>query len=233
MTSKRETAETRASQRTQADARAARRTQQVRERRNVRAQQYHRNKRELMIWKIVGAVGAAALLLLIGYGIYQWGQDRELNRQPEGVRTFQYVGAQHRDGPIDYSAEPEYQGEVPPAGGVHNNSQQQCGYYDKPVPWSLAVHTLEHGAIWITYRPDLPADQIEKLREMASEREMLVSPEPNLPAPIVATAWNHQITVDSADSEQLKRFIRFYKDNPEVAPEAAAGCETGSTETMQ
>jgi len=42
-------------------------------------------------------------------------------------------------------------GELPPMGGTHNQVWQNCGVYETPLRSDLAVHSLEHGAVWITY----------------------------------------------------------------------------------
>lgn len=204
-------------------SRASERAQGVRDRRAERQRQYQRNKRELLILKIVGGAIAIGLVVGIVVGIYQWGKDRELNREPEGAIAYQYVGGQHIEGDIDYASLDDYQGEIPPAGGAHNSASQPCGVFDEPVRWEGVLHTLEHGAVWIAYRPDVPADQIEDLKELGDASEMVVAPEPRLTSPIVATSWNHQYVAQSADDENIRRFIRFYK-NHEDAPEAAAGC---------
>ncbi len=34
---------------------------------------------------------------------------------------------------------------------------------------------MDHGAVWITYRPDVPADQVNILRDLAREDYVLVS----------------------------------------------------------
>jgi hypothetical protein len=53
-----------------------------------------------------------------------------------------------------------------------------------------AVHSMEHGAVWITCRPGLPTEQVDKLRELATSKTyVLASPYPDLPAPVVASAW--------------------------------------------
>jgi hypothetical protein len=44
---------------------------------------------------------------------------------------------------------------------------------------------MEHGAVWITHRPDLPTDQVQRLAERVRSREyMLLSPAEGLDAPI-------------------------------------------------
>ena len=219
--------------------RAARRAQQVKDRREQnsrnrneeRQKRYVQNKRELTIIKVVVGLIAVGIVAAIGISVWNWGQDRELNRQPEGVREYAYAGNQHRDGPIDYAVETDYQGEVPPAGGTHNPAWQNCDVYEGPVPWENTVHSLEHGAIWITYRPDLPADQIEKLRALGDDDKMMVAPEPLLTSPIVLTSWGNQLTLDAYDDQTVKRFIRFYKDNPDFAPEAGASCSSTNNTT--
>jgi hypothetical protein len=76
--------------------------------------------------------------------------------------------------------------QVPPVGGPHAPVWQNCGFYDEAIPNETAVHSLEHGAVWITYRPDLPVDQVDILRRLAhSQTFILASPFPNLPAPLV------------------------------------------------
>lgn len=132
------------------------------------------------------------------------------------IRT-DYPAARHALGPISYP-------ETPPMGGPHNPIWQNCGIYAAPIHNEHAVHSLEHGAVWITYRPDLPAADVERLRALASEDYMLLSPYPDLPAPVVATSWNHQIHLSGADDVRLPAFIRQYKNNPQTTPEFGATC---------
>jgi hypothetical protein len=122
----------------------------------------------------------------------------------EGVETFEGLSQEHAEGPIDYPQDP-------PVGGPHAEEWQSCGFYDEPVGNENAVHSLEHGAIWITYQPDLPADQVDILRDLAEQSDyILVSPYPDLPAPVVATAWGKQLRLDSADDPRLQQFIQAY-----------------------
>ena len=135
--------------------------------------------------------------------------------QIEGVQTFA-VDAGHSDAPVTYP-------HVPPVGGIHNPVWQQCGFYDQPVPNEKAVHSLEHGAIWITHRPDLPADQIESLSTLARSRNLvLVSPwENGLPAPVVVTGWGRQLRLESVSDPRLLEFVRLYANQ---GPEINAPC---------
>lgn len=79
--------------------------------------------------------------------------------------------------------------QIPPVGGDHAFIWQNCGFYPEAVRDETAVHSMEHGAMWITYRPGLPAEQVDKLRELVNDKTyVLVSPYPDLPAPVVASA---------------------------------------------
>ena len=95
------------------------------------------------------------------------------------------------------------------------------------------MHALEHGAVWITYSPDLPEDQVNKLKDLANGQDfILVSPYDGLPTPIVASSWNKQLQLDSVDDERLDQFINVFKNSPEYTPEYGATCANGSTATL-
>ena len=94
----------------QVQTRAARRQAMVKERRNVHRQRYDRNKREMMIIKGISIALALIVLGALGFAAFNWAQDRNLNRAPEGVKTFQYAQGNHIEGNIDYSAQAGYQG---------------------------------------------------------------------------------------------------------------------------
>ena len=144
-----------------------------------------------------------------------------------GEQTFDHADSVHREGPIDYPEEP-------PVGGPHNPVWQDCGVYDEPIPNETAVHSLEHGAVWITYRPDLPADEVAVLRRLAETQDhVLVSPYPDLPAPVVITAWNRQLRLESVDDPRLQAFVGRYRQNPATAPEPHGTCEGGFSGTQE
>ena len=170
-------------------------------------------RRTTLLWRgvlVVVVLGAAVLL----YRHVRQGQ------LLDAVTTASYAGGMHVAGPIVYK-------ENPPVGGPHNIVWQNCGIYDAPIHNEHAVHSMEHGAVWITYRPDLPPDQVQTLRALASDDFILLSPYPGLPAPVVASAWNHQIKLDGASDPRLRAFIDQYKTNPATTPEFGASCAGG------
>lgn len=116
-------------------------------------------------------------------------------------------------------------GELPPDGGVHNSSWQNCRTYDKPVRTENAIHSLEHGAVWVTYQPALPAGEVRTLAGYGGGY-VLVSPYPGLRSPIVLTAWGYQLEVDSADDPRIKTFIDTFAQGPQT-PEPGAACTGG------
>ena len=142
------------------------------------------------------------------------------------VQTFTGLTRQHVPGPVQYA-------QTPPVGGDHLGGMlQNCGFYREPVVNELAVHSLEHGAVWVTYSPDLPASQLDILRDLAADQsKVLVSPYPGLPSPVVASAWGKQLRLPSAGDRRLREFVNRHRESSD-APEPNAGCE-GSVGTPE
>ena len=140
---------------------------------------------------------------------------------PGGVQNIDVGPAgQHTEGSVDYA-------QTPPAGGEHNSVWQNAGFYNEPVKSENAVHTIEHGAVWITYSPDLSKQQVDKLRDLANNRDcVLVSPYEGLDSPVVASAWGKQLKLDNADDPALKNFVGSYLRGPQT-PEPGAACTGG------
>lgn len=134
------------------------------------------------------------------------------------VETFPVTGQAHVQGRVSYP-------QTPPVGGDHNGLWQNCGFYSAPVVSELAVHSMEHGAAWITFRPSLPASQVQVLRQLARERYVLVSPwaDDSLPAPVVASAWGLQLKAETAADPAVAAFVAMYANGPQT-PEKGASC---------
>ena len=139
----------------------------------------------------------------------------------DGVVEFDVPGARHVQGEVDYS-------QTPPVGGDHAPKWQNCGAYAEPVTKEAAVHSLEHGAVWITYQPDLEPDMVDTLRDLAGRSDyVLLSPwTDGLPAPVVASAWGAQLQLDSPADPRLVDFLTAYVQALS-APEPGAPCSGG------
>lgn len=202
------------------------RTAAERRRREGRLKAAERHRRQRRIVRAIVAVAAVLVVAGLGYGAYAIVQAQRERQPPDGVVTYSNLSREHTTGEVNYDP-------IPPVGGPHAPIWQNCGFYTQPVQNETAVHSLEHGAVWITYRPDLPGDQIERLRQLAeSQTFVLVSPYPGLPAPVVASAWGVQLQLESADDPRLEQFVRVYRLGPQT-PERGARCDGGTSATVE
>ncbi len=142
-----------------------------------------------------------------------------------GVQLFGSPARGHEQGPLTYET-------TPPVGGIHNPTWQNCGIYDQPVANENAVHSMEHGAVWITYSLDLATDAIDQLRTAAQGRShVLLSPFEGLPSPVVLSAWGVQLRLDEASDDRLRQFIGEYEQGLQT-PELGATCAGGVGEPV-
>jgi Protein of unknown function (DUF3105) len=165
------------------------------------------------------AAGAAVATVVIVVSLVA---TRRGNGEPTipGVQRFDDLSRTHVSGAVSYP-------HLPPVGGDHNQVWQNCGFYSAQIENEYAVHSLEHGAVWITYRPDLPDDQVVALRAIAKASDyVLVSLFPGLPEPVIASAWGRQLRLRTADDRRLERFVEAYADGPQ-APERGGRCTGG------
>jgi Protein of unknown function (DUF3105) len=137
----------------------------------------------------------------------------------------------------EHTTEAQEYPDRPPVGGPHWPPQAggvlgwlRCGVYTEPVPDEFAVHSLEHGAVWLTYLPDATDEQVAALRELAAARPdyVLVSPYPGQEAPFAATAWGAQLAVDDPSDSRLREFVDRYAAGPQGG-EQGADCANGTT----
>jgi hypothetical protein len=201
--------------------RAAERARKLEEHRNREARA-KRNRRIGIGGAIAGGVAIVALVITTVVltpqpPAYTVGGD---GADVEGVETFENEST-HVEGVVDYE-------QTPPAGGPHNPAWLNCGVYSEPVPDENAVHSLEHGALWVTYDPALSDSDVDALRAKLPSTYVILSPFDGLPSPIVLSGWNTQLEVDDVDDERITAFIEEYWQSENV-PEPGAPC-TGAFE---
>lgn len=183
-----------------------------------------KEERRRKILTTVGITTAVVLVVgLLAFLVFMEFRSRTISGVEEyEVGSYEHVETGQR---VDYE-------QSPPVGGSHWNAWQNCDVYTEPVTAELGVHSLEHGAVWITYQADLPEDQIEALNDMYSPGDyLLISPyEGDMEAPITASSWGRQITAQTADDEDLRRFVQLYERGTDV-PEPGAACSGAVAET--
>ena len=177
------------------------------------------------IYLIVGAIIVLFVGGFIALAVFD-ARQQSASGAPDDVQTYDVGPAgEHTSTNVDYE-------QTPAVGGAHDPVWQNCGFYGKPVREENAVHSLEHGAVWIAYSPDLPQDQVTELQNIAqSQTYILASPYPDLDSPVVASAWGKQVALDGADDPDLQSFIKAYRLGPQT-PEPGAVC-TGGTGATQ
>jgi hypothetical protein len=187
-----------------------------------------RRRKALIVTASVAVValvggGSWALIARSGSGSSTKGSSTKAPGALTGLQSYSGLARDHVTGSVLYP-------QTPPVGGKHSATWLNCGVYDTPVANENAVHSLEHGAMWITYRPGLAASEIAAITaDVSGQRYGLVSPYPGLPSPIVATVWGKQLKLDTAGDPRLKTFINTYKSGSQ-APEPSGEC-TGGTGT--
>lgn len=177
-----------------------------------------RNKRIGIGAAIVGGVAIVALLVtsivltIPKNASYEAGGS---GAEIEGVETFQNTN-NHVETTVNYP-------QTPPAGGDHAPAWLNCAVYTEPQQNENAVHSLEHGAIWVTYDPSISAEELDLLKEKLPSTYVILSPFEGLPAPIVLSGWDVQLQVDEASDERIGEFFEEYWKSENV-PEPGAAC---------
>ena len=147
-----------------------------------------------------------------------------------GVDTSNLALVEEYDVPpyVHVSEDVDYP-QSPPVGGDHWDLWLECGVYDVPVRDEYAVHDLEHGSIWLTYRADLV--DAAGVAELAGELpdNGIMSPYADQEAPVVITAWGRQLDLVGPDDPRIGLFIDEYGAG-ETSPEAFASCAGGTTD---
>ncbi len=135
-----------------------RRTEKARERRN-------------RILVITGSVVAVAALVAGGVFVVKSQSDDKSTAADgktagkfvtgaDGVKTWKgTLGRTHVTKTVDYPVEP-------PVGGDHDRAWMNCNgdVYTEPLNNMNAVHSLEHGAVWVTYTDKAPKADVERSR---------------------------------------------------------------------
>ncbi|MGC0341305.1 DUF3105 domain-containing protein [Streptomyces sp. SLBN-8D4] len=141
----------------------------------------------------------------------------------DGVRTWKgTLGRNHVVKTVSYPMEP-------PVGGDHNQVWMNCNgdVYTKALNNMNAVHSLEHGAVWVTYTGKAQKADIDALAAKVKKTPYtLMSPDDTQKDPIMLSAWGHQRTVTGAKDPNVDKFFEKFVQG-EQTPEPGAACTGG------
>jgi hypothetical protein len=174
-------------------------------------------------WGLISVTALVVLLAVgvIGYAVYAGTSKPSTDpNKIAGIIHKTFTSGDHKTTPITYA-------ESPPFGGPHAPIWADCTgtVYPNQIANENAVHDLEHGAVWITYKPGLPADQLDVLTKLvAGQQYMLMTPYAGLKTNVSLQAWGYQLFVDSATDKRVKTFIKDLRLNQKNTPELGASC---------
>ncbi len=192
----------------------------------LRAEEQRRDRRNKFVAIVVGSV---LVLSMIGGAIYI-AVDAKDKRDAKaaaakapipGVKTYDKLSRNHVQTKVNYP-------QTPPVGGDHNPVWLNCmgTVYDKPVVNENAVHSMEHGAVWVTYNAKASAADIKTLSDKVKATPYsLMSPYPDEQGTITLTAWGTQLVLDSASDPRVGEFFTKYVQGPQTQ-EPGASCST-------
>lgn len=185
-----------------------------------------RAKRNRVIAIVLSSVAALAVVALIVTVVISNATPKRDRTDIDiaDVQTWPDIEFGHVTTAVDYN---EKYGTNPPAGGLHNPTWLNCGVYTEEQQNENAVHALEHGAVWVTYNADeLSESDLATLRSKLPSSYIIMSPYPDLDAPVVVSAWGAQVRLDGVDDKRLTDFVEKYWQSPDT-PEAGALCTRG------
>ncbi|MGP3971085.1 DUF3105 domain-containing protein [Streptomyces sp. 6N223] len=136
-----------------------------------------------------------------------------------GEKVWEDLGRTHVSGDVEYP-------QSPPVGGDHHQIWADCDgtVHDEELVEEEAVHSLEHGAVWVTYTDQVGDKDVQELTDRVSSTPYsMMSPYQDQTSPITLTAWGHQLGVDSASDPRVKEFFKTYVQG-EQTPEVGAAC---------
>ncbi|MFF7180754.1 DUF3105 domain-containing protein [Streptomyces sp. NPDC008121] len=188
--------------------------------------------RERRVRFLTIGVAGVIVLGLVGFGAYVLNQESEKKEEKEAVAKApikdekswdaKKLGRNHVTTAVSYPMKP-------PVGGDHDQVWQNCDgdVYKTPVAEVNAVHSLEHGAVWVTYNKKAPEGEVKKLAEKVGKTPYsLMSPVDDQAGAIMLSAWGKQVSVDSATDPRVDAFFTKYVQGPQT-PEPGAACTGG------
>ena len=174
--------------------------------------------KKFLVWLLI--------ILIVGGGIY-WISKRSSEKIAERKIYAVFYQTQSRDHIAIGQSHPAYNSN-PPTSGWHYENPAEKGIYKKELPDEQFIHDLEHGYIWISYRPDASSEIIKQLENFYGfGKKIVVAPRKENDKLIAIIAWNwldkfDPASGDSLNDAELKRIGDFIDAYINQGPEPNA-----------
>ncbi|HRN69688.1 MAG TPA: DUF3105 domain-containing protein [Candidatus Woesebacteria bacterium] len=131
------------------------------------------------------------------------------------VEEFEVEGRDH----VEPGTQVEGYKTNPPTSGTHWTEAQTWGTYENEVPDGAAVHGLEHGGIWISYK-GISDETLSLLREIQEDNKgsVILSPRETNDSSVVISSWGKMMKLTEKETAKaiIQKYINTYKnDSPE------------------
>jgi hypothetical protein len=157
---------------------------------------------------------------------------RAANRAGCVVRSFASEGRDHvaPDTQVAY-------GTLPPTSGRHAEEWADWGVYDRPLPFPLEVHNLEHGGVIIHIGSRVPAAARSEIGRLWAESPPFVMVVPGRstgfpPAGVVVTSWQRWLVCRPYRADMLAAVRAFRDAYRGTGPESAAALNAAGETTF-
>lgn len=189
------------------------------ERKSQKEKQRDRKKqwetfRRLSLWVFV-----ALLVAGLGYSLIKV----IASNQPSIQEDFSKAMAMEGNAHVSEGTNMDYQSN-PPTSGNHWPVPLKIGLYETEKPDEAIVHSLEHGRVWVSYKPSLSQKTKEALKKLLERQPgIILTPRSANETDIALAAWTRLDTFNlsngSFDAERILNFIKRYRGKgPEAIP---------------
>lgn len=179
--------------------------------------------KKILVWIAVCAAVAIVIWAVAGY----------VRRSQKDLPGQSYAGQGQQHVALDYQF--DYNSN-PPTSGPHFRSPANWGVYDYEVNDKIFIHNMEHGGIWISYRPGVASSTVQALKDIVSEfggSKIVMAPRSANDTDVAVAAWTRLLKLNltggvlSDDQKnQIRAFYRAYKNHgPEFVPDEMPGVD--------
>jgi len=136
------------------------------------------------------------------------------------VQQLSTAGVQDHTSSLDEVVEYET---APPVSGRHASSPAPCGTHATPIQNETQVHSLEHGAVGIQFKPDLDPEQVATIESIVSDYDegVFSAPYEDMQTPIAVTSWGRKMELDAADGSVISEYVDAFRNK---GPESGQSC---------